>query len=142
MSNRNIIPVFLSLGLIFSILGCIEPGARNKETSGKTAPVTGGVAIGISPKVIHAERGENISFTVDLSSTENADDRVTININGTWFNKTLTQDIQAKANASVPIHISVPLNAVNMSFKVKAVSRNLNAESSSAGLILINDTER
>ncbi len=131
MSRHNIF-LAVVLGLIFLVMGCIS--SDNME---KSKPIVGGVAVGISPKVIYADKGSNISFTVDLLSTENADDRITININGTWINKTFIQDIKAGAKASVPISITLPLNAGNTSLTVKAISHNLNATSSTTGMIII-----
>ena len=133
MLSHKYYMVFLILGLIFSFAGCIAP--ENKQVGSKN--IVGGVSVGVSPKVIHADRGDNISFTVELSSTENANDIVTININGSWFSKTLSQDIQAGGKALIPIHITVPSNAVNMSIKVEAKSHNLNATSSTSGAIII-----
>lgn len=140
MLKNNIFVVLLTLGLIFFVMGCIASDSttsKNKAGADSDKPVVGGIAVGVSPKIIYADKGDNISFTVDLLSTENADDRVTISINGTWINKTLVQDIEAGANVSVPVHITVPSNAGNMSFMVKATSHNLNATSSTAGMIFI-----
>lgn len=151
VSRKNIfeaslwcIHIFLIIVFISFSMGCIapekikDPGTEPKVVESKVMePIVGGVAIGVSPRVILADRGENISFTVNLLSTENADDRVTISINDTWINENLTKDIKAGANESVLLHISVPLNAVNMSFSLKARSQNLNATSTTSGMILI-----
>ncbi len=164
MSGRNIALVLLVAVLISFFAGCIASNsadskntpAENLEkppgtlentpnvykdtasTAVRSKPsIVGGVAVGVSPRVVYADRGESVSLTVDLLSTENADDTVTININGTWINETLMQDIRAGASASVPVHITVPQNAENTSFKVKATSHNLNATSSTSGAVLI-----
>ncbi len=125
---------------MFFVLGCTAPGTttpKNKEPTAGNQPAVGSVAVGISPKIIYASRGGNISFTVDLLSTENTDDSIAVNISGTWINKTFIQDIKSGASSSIPVHITVPLNAVNMSFTVRATSHNLNATASTTGLILI-----
>lgn len=128
------IHMFIFIGFISFFMGCIAP---EQSMNPEREQIVGGIAVGVSPKVIHADNGENISFTVDLLSTENADDRVTISINGTWINENLTKDVKAGANESVLLHINVPLNAVNMSFKVKAWSHNLNTTSTTSGMIII-----
>ena len=138
MSRNNVIFVFLIIAMIFLVIGCTAPDtSKNEINTERNKQVVGGVAVGISPKVIYTDKDGNIFFTVDLLSTENADDRVTININGTRINKTLMQDIKAGTKASVPISITMPLNAENTSFTVKATSQNLNATSSTTGMIII-----
>jgi hypothetical protein len=140
MSRYNVTRVFLMIGLMFFVIGCTTPdnaSSKNRESMDKNKPAVGGVAIGLSPKIIYADKGGNVSFAVDLLSTENADDRVTININGTWINRTFLQDIKAGEEASVPVSITVPLNAGNTTLTVKAVSHNLNATSSTTGMIII-----
>lgn len=139
MSRKKIIYILLITGLISFSMGCIAPES-GKNTDKEH--IIGGVAVGVSPKVIYAQRGENVSFNVDLQSTENADDQVTISINGTWIDETLTRDIKAGGNASVPIWIIVPQDAVNMSFRVKAMSNNLKATSATSGMIFIKNLGR
>jgi len=126
----------LITGLISISMGCTAPeSVKNADKE----HIVGGVAVGVSPKVIYAEKGENVSFNVDLLSTENADDRVTISISGMWINKTLTQNIKAGGNTSIPVIINVPVDALNMTYKIKVLSSNLNSTSSSTGVILIKD---
>ncbi len=134
--DRRYYMLLLILVLIFSAAGCIAP--ENKPVDPRN--IVGGVSVGISPKVIYADRGDNISFNAELSSTENANDIVILIINGLWFNRTFTQDIQAGGKAMVPVHITVPSDAVNTSIRVEARSRNLNATSSTSGAILIRRT--
>jgi uncharacterized membrane protein len=139
MSRKKIIHILLITGLISFSMGCIAPEI-GKNTDKEH--IIGGVAIGVSPKVIYSERGENVSINVDLYSTENADDAVTVKINGTWISMMLVQDVHAGQNTSVPVHIHVPEDAVNMSYSVKATSHNLNATSSTTGVIIIKSTGR
>ena len=127
MSYRNIILGMLVVSMMLFAAGCTEP----------KPVVTGGIAVGISPKLIHADKGGNISFTVDMLSTENADDRVTIEISAAWIKKTLVQDIKAGSEVSVPVYAAVPMNAENTTITVRALSRNLNAASSTTGYILV-----
>lgn len=134
MSIKKIIHILLITVLISFSMGCTAPGS-GKNTAKEH--IVGGVAVGVSPKVIYAQRGENVSFNVDLKSTENADDQVTISISGTWIDEKQTTDIKSGGNASVPVWIIVPQDAVNMSFRVKAMSNNLNATSSTSGMIFI-----
>lgn len=115
-------------------MGCTVPESGKNSV---TEHIVGGVAVGVSPKVIYAERGENVSFNVDLQSTENADDSVTIKVNGMWINQTLMQDIKAGDSASVPVKINVPVDAINITYKVSAVSSNINSISSTTGVIMI-----
>jgi hypothetical protein len=133
--------VVLMMGLVLAGFGCVAPESDTKSVTPQTttSPVVGGVAVGISPKVIQAEKGENISFNVDLLSSENADDRVTVNIKGAWLNKTFLQDIEAGENLSLSIQVTVPSTADNMTFTVTATSHNLGAVSSTTGLILISN---
>jgi hypothetical protein len=134
MSIKKIIYILMITGLISISMGCTAPESEKNPVN---EHIVGGVAVGVSPRMIIAERGENVSFNVDLQSTENADDRVTISINGSWIDETLTQDIKAGGNASVPVSIVIPQDAVNMSFRVKAMSKNLNATSATSGIIFI-----
>ncbi len=134
MFGKKIIHILLITGLIFFSMGCTAP-----ENEKNIEHIVGSVAVGVSPKVIYAEKGENVSFNVDLQSTENADDRVTIIINGTWINHRLREDIEAGGSASVQVKINVPLDATNMTYKVSVLSSNLNATSSSTGVIFIKD---
>lgn len=92
--------------------------------------------------MIFAQSGENISLNVELHSTENADDTVTVKINGTWISMVLMQDVRAGVNASIPVQITVPQDDANMSYSVKATSSNLNATSSTTGVIIIRSTGR
>jgi hypothetical protein len=139
MSRKMIIHILLITGLISFSMGCIAPES-GKNTDKEH--IIGGVAVGVSPKVIYSERGENVSINVDLHSTENADDAVTVKINGTWISMVLVQDVIAGTNISVPVHIIVPEDAVNMSYTVKATSHNLNATSSTTGIIIIKSIGR
>lgn len=139
MSGKKIIHVLLIIGLISFSMGCTAPES-NKNTVKEH--ISGGVAVGVSPKVIYAQMGENVSINVDLHSTENADDTITVKIEGTWISMMLVQDIRAGEDASVPIHITVPTDAANMSYTVKATSHNLNATSSTTGIIIIKSTGR
>lgn len=135
MSRYNFSKVLLTLIFLFSVAGCTAP--ENKEDTIQNTSVIGGVAVGISPKIIYADKGENVTFSIDLVSTENAEDRVTIQIHDTWIDRTVKQDIQAGKSISIPIHIKVPVDAGNTSFKVNAISNNLKATSSTSGVILI-----
>ncbi|MBU4222889.1 MAG: hypothetical protein KKA10_14965 [Euryarchaeota archaeon] len=117
-------------------MGCTN--LENKINEDKE-PISGGVAVGISPKVIYADRGENITFNIDLQSTENVKDIVTVFLNGSIINKTIIQEIKARENMSLPINIWIPLNAVNASFKARVDSQNLNSNASATGIILIKD---
>lgn len=139
MSTKKIFLIYIIISLTSFLMGCTAPD--NKMNADKK-PIVGGVAVGISPKVIYAERGENVTFNVDLQSTENADDRVIISISGAWIDEKLTNDIKAGGNASVPVRIIVPQDAVNMSYNVRATSNNLNATSSTSGVIIIKSKER
>lgn len=134
MSGKKIIHILLITGLISISMGCTVPESGKNSV---TEHIVGGVAVGVSPKVIYAERGENVSFNVDLQSTENADDSVTIKVNGMWINQTLMQDIKAGDSASVPVKINVPVDAINITYKVSAVSSNINSISSTTGVIMI-----
>lgn len=137
MSGKKIIHILLIIGLISFSIGCTAPQSENNTLKEQ---IVGGVAVGVSPKVIYAERGENVSINVDLHSTEEANDEVTVKIEGIWLNMMLVQDVRARENSSVPVHITVPQDAVNMSYNVKATSHNLNATSSTTGVIIIKST--
>jgi len=134
MSGKMTIHILLITVLISISMGCTAPESGKNTVK---EHIVGGVAVGVSPRVIYAERGENVSFNVDLQSTENADDRVTINVNGTWFSTTIFHDIKAGGNASVPVKIDVPDNASNMSLRIEAKSSNFNATSSTTGMIIM-----
>lgn len=136
MSGKKIIHLLLITGLISISMGCTAPESGKNTVK---EHIVGGVAVGVSPKVIYAERGENVSFNVDLQSTENADDELIISINGLWMNKSFMQNLTARGNASIPVIINIPMDAVNMTYKIKVVSSNLNATSSSTGIIFIKD---
>ena len=138
MLTKKIFVILIIIGFTSFFMGCTAPGIEKNTVK---EHIVGGVAVGVSPRVIYAERGENVSFNVDLQSTENADDRVTISINGTWVDETLAQDIEAGGKASVPVRIVVPQDAVNMSFRVNAMSNNLNATSATSGMIFIKKQE-
>jgi hypothetical protein len=137
MSNHRLLSTFFLLILIFAASGCTGPNSTEKKNSPSKEAVSGGVAVGISPRVIYAERGENITFSVDLVSTENIDDKITIKIDNSWTNQTLIHEIKAGATDSIPVNIKVPSDAGNISIKVSALSLNLNATSSTAGMIFI-----
>jgi hypothetical protein len=137
MSNHRHLWTFFLLILILAASGCTSPDNSEKKDSPLKEAVSGGVAIGISPRVIYADKGENITFSVDLVSTENIDDSITIKIDNSWTNQTLIHEIKAGATDSIPVNINVPSNAGNMSIKVSALSLNLNATSSTAGMIFI-----
>ena len=134
MLTKKIFVILIIIGFTSFFMGCTAPGIEKNTVK---EHIVGGVAVGVSPRVIYAERGENVSFNVDLQSTENADDRVTIKVNGTWFSTTIVHEIKAGGNASVPVKINVPENASNMSFRVEAKLSNLNATSSTSGIIII-----
>jgi len=136
MSVRKIFLIFFIIVLTSFFMGCTN--LENKINEDKE-PISGGVAVGISPKVIYADRGENITFNIDLQSTENVKDIVTVFLNGSIINKTIIQEIKARENMSLPINIWIPLNAVNASFKARVDSQNLNSNASATGIILIKD---
>ncbi len=126
---------FILILILFAGIGCI-----NKEvnvTSETAEPALGGIAVGITPKLIYADQGKNVSFTIDLLSSENKDDVVTILIQGGWVNTTLRQSIAAGEELSIPITLDVPLKADNTSFRVTVISHNLNSTSSTTGYIVI-----
>lgn len=136
---RNMILVVLIIVIVAGGAGCAttQGEAANKLTS-QDAPVVGGVAVGISPKLIHANGGENVSFSVDLLSSENADDMVTVSLNGQWIDESFLQEIGAGESLSVPVQINVPQDAENSTVSVTATSRNLNATSGTTGFIIVN----
>jgi hypothetical protein len=144
--SRPELLVVLMIGLVFAGVGCTAPessteSAKPQTTAYGEVPVVGGVAVGLTPKLINASLGENASFTVDLLSSENADDVVTVSIRGAWINKTFTRDIEAGEELSIPVQINIPQKADNTTVTVSAASHNLNSTSSTTGLILINREE-
>lgn len=139
MSTKKIFLIFIIIGLTSFFMGCTAPD--NKMNADKK-PIVGGVAVGISPKVIYAERGENVTFNVYLQSTENTDDMITVGINGTWINMTIIQNILAGENRTLPVYAIIPKTAENMSFKVRALSQNFKVSSSTSGVIIIKDRSK
>ena len=136
---RNMILVVLIIAIVAGGAGCATTeDVRDTKLTSQDAPVVGGVAVGISPKLIHASVGENVSFSVGLLSSENADDVVTVNLNGQWIDESFLQEIGAGESLSVPMQLNVPQDAENTTVSVTATSRNLNATSGTTGFIIIN----
>lgn len=137
--SRNMILVVLIIAIVAGSAGCAttEDTESTKLTS-QGAPIVGGVAVGISPKLIHASVGENVSFSVDLLSSENADDVVTVNLNGQWIDESFLQEIRAGESLSIPMQLNVPQDAENTTVSVTATSHNLDATSGTTGFIIIN----
>lgn len=136
---RNVALVVLIIAIVAGGTGCTTTeDADDTKLISQDAPIVGGVAIGISPKLIHASGGGNISFSVDLLSSENVDDVVTLNLNGQWINESFLQDIGAGESISVPVQFDVPQDAGNTTVSVTATSRNLDATSGTTGFIIIN----
>ena len=134
MSGKKIIHILLIAGLISILMGCIAP---ENKINADTKTMVGGVVVGISPRVIYAEKGENVSFNVDLQSTEKADDKIKISVNGSWINRKAEVDLKSGGKASIPVQILIPEDALNMSYMVKVLSSNLNMTSSTTGVIII-----
>lgn len=130
--------VVLIIAIVTGGAGCATTeDVEDTKLTSQNAPVVGGVAVGISPKLIHASGGGNVSFSVDLLSSENADDVVTLNLNGQWINESFLQEIGAGESISVPVHFDVPQDAGNTTVSVTATSRNLDATSGTTGFIII-----
>jgi len=137
--SRNIILVILIIAIVAGGAGCATTeDAGDTKMNSQNAPIVGGVAVGISPKLIQTSVGENVSFSVDLLSSENANDVVTVNLNGRWIDESFSQEIGAGESLSVPIQFDVPQDAENTTVSVTATSRNLNATSGTTGFIIIN----
>ena len=130
--------VVLIIAIVAGGSGCATTkDVGDTKLTSQDAPVVGGVAVGISPKLIHASVGENVSFSVDLLSSENADDVVTVNLNGQWIDESFLQEIGAGESLTVPVQFDVPQDAGNTTVSVTATSRNLDATSGTTGFIII-----